>query len=420
MNKVIFHIDMDSFFVSCERAKNQSLNNKPIVIASNLKRAIATAMSYEVKKYGFKVGDGFYLMKNKIKDLIAIEPHYQLYSLTSKKIFKFIETFFTNKIEIYSIDECYIDVTEEVKKFNSPYEMAKKIQDEIYKVFKIPCSIGISYTKFLAKMSTNKAKPFGIIETKKEDIKKHFYQLPIKKIFGIGKGIVPKLIRNNINTYEDLVNCQNEVFLKSIFGKNYFLFIQDLKGDNNNRQHVLTNEIKSISNSKTFMEEDSNDSEYLINELREITVNIVKRAEDLNLEGKNISVSIRHQNKLWVHKNKILSKWTNDFEQIWKIVFLLFNEIWNEQKIRGLGVGLGGLKSVFSEKESLNLFEFENKKNSIVEKIINENNLVIGKNKLKTLNQYDQEKNQNKENIRFLRKNFKTYNKKINLEDEWE
>lgn len=416
MSKVIFHIDMDSFFVSCERSKNESLINKPVVIASNLKRAIVTAMSYEVKNAGFKTGDPFYLVKDKIKDLIVIEPHYQLYSLMSKKIFNFLEKNFSKKIEIYSIDECYLDVTNEAKNFDSALELARTIQEQILKEFKIPCSIGISYTKFLAKMSTNKAKPFGILQTKKEDIKKHFFDLPVKKIFGIGKASAEKLISHNINTYYDLVNCQNDIFLKSVFGKNYFIFIQNLKGLNITKEHVLPHDVKSISNSETFMVSDSNDENYLINELKKIVKNVCERANNLNLEGNEISVSLRQKNKLWNSKHKKIGIWTNNYEIIWNHVFLLFKEMWEENEIRGLGIALRGLRTIFNNYSSLNLFELDNK--NIIDKIINEQNFLEGKNQLKTLYQYSKEKQINTENIKFLRKNSKK-NKTINLEEEW-
>ncbi|BAP39362.1 Y-family DNA polymerase [Metamycoplasma canadense] len=415
MARIIFHIDMDCFFVSCERAKNQALKNKPIVIASNLKRAIISAMSYEVKEKGFKTGDPFYKVKNKIKDLIIIEPHYQLYSLMSTKIFKYIENYFSKNIEIYSIDECYIDVTEEAKKYNSPINLAKEIQKNILEIFKIPCSIGISFTKFLAKMSTNKAKPFGIIQTNKEDIKKNFYDLPIKKIFGIGKASVPKLKENGINTYEDLVKCENNILLQKIFGKNYFLFKQDLIGENLNKQHVLPKETKSISNSKTFMINDSDNKIFLINELKEIVKNICQRAKNLNLESKKIALAIRHRNKIWTQKSKTLSKWTNNFDDLWKNILILFNKMWNEELIRGLGASLSSLRTMFNNYHSLNLFE----KNNInkVSKIINQLNFHEGKNSLKTLLQYSKEIGLDEENIKFLRKNSKSTNKKINLEE---
>ncbi|WP_330463276.1 Y-family DNA polymerase [Metamycoplasma gateae] len=416
MPSVIFHIDMDSFFVSCERSKNESLKNKPVVIATNQKRAIISAMSYEVKQHGFKTGDPFYLVKEKIKNLIVVEPHYQLYSLMSKKIFNFIRDKFSQNLEIYSIDECYIDVTTKVKQFKSPIELAKIIQKSILDIFKIPCSIGISYTKFLAKMSTNNAKPFGILETKKEDIINNFYKLPIKKIFGIGNSSATKLKEINVLTYKDLVNCKNDLFLKKVFGKNYYKLIEDLKGTNVSKQHILPKDIKSISNSKTFMDSDKDDVYYLIDELKKIALNISKRAKDQNLVGKVVSLSLRLQNKIWIHKHKKIDGYTNEFDIIWKNIKFLFSQMWDDNKIRGLGIAISDLKSTFNIQKSLDLFKNSSSMNK-VEKIIKENNFYEGKEILKTLKQFSKEKNINIENIKFLRKNTTIGTKKINLEE---
>ncbi|MBN4089407.1 Y-family DNA polymerase [Mycoplasma enhydrae] len=415
MARVFLHIDMDTFFVSCERAKNDTLKNKPVVIASNLKRAIISAASYEVKKLGFKTGDPFYKVKEQIKDLVVIEPHYDLYSMMSKKIFEYIQDHYSNKIEVYSIDECFIDITNEYKKYDTPLNMAKHIQQSLLKHLKIPCSIGISYTKFLAKMSTNMAKPFGIIETKKEDIETRFYDLDIKKIFGVGKASVKKLNDYGIQTYRDLINCKNDIFLKKVFGNRYFMLIKDLRGENENKQHVLNEDIKSISNSETFMNDDSNDYLFIIKELRRILNNICNRAKDLNLEGREISVSIRHQNREWIRKSKKLSNWTNNEETIWNYVLFLFESMWESEYIRGLGIALSSLRSVFSINKSIELFE--NKNASEIDKIINNNNFKFEKNVLKSANQYLKEQSVQKENIKFLRKNTAKRDKKIDLEN---
>ncbi|MGX9339867.1 MULTISPECIES: Y-family DNA polymerase [unclassified Mycoplasma] len=415
MAKVIFHIDMDAFFVSCERSKNENLKNKPVVIALNSRRAIISAMSYEVKKQGFKSGDPLFKVRDKIKDLIVISPHYQLYSLMSKKIFNFIKTNYSNMLEVYSIDECYLDVTNNIKKNGNAIDFARKIQNDILNVFDIPCSIGISYTKFLAKMSTNKAKPFGILETKKEDIKKHFYDLGVEKIFGIGKANSKKIISYNIKTWADLVNCDNDIFLRSVFGKNYFKLVENLKGINTGIDHIFYSDAKSISNSKTFITDDSSDRLFLLNELKKITQNVCLRASDANLEAKQVSVMLRRQNKIWISKNKSISTWTSNFDLIWKNVELIFDSLWDEEPLRGLGVSIGNLRTIFNSDSSFDILSSDSK--NMVEKIINEQNFINGNNLLKTLYQYSMEKNINTDNIKFLRKNSKTKNKRISLED---
>ncbi|TPE57071.1 DNA polymerase IV [[Mycoplasma] falconis] len=416
MDKVIFHIDMDSFFVSCERKNNPSLKNKPVVIATNFKRSIITAASYEVKNKGFKVGEPLYLVKDKIPDLVFIGPHMELYSLISHQVFDYIKKTYCQKIQVYSIDECYLDVSEEIYKYGSALNMAKTIQQDILNTFDLPCSIGVSYSKFLAKMSTNKAKPFGILQTKKEDIEKNFYNLPVDKIFGVGRSTAPKLHKANIHTYKDLINIDNELFLRKIFTKNYKVFINQLKGNNiEENQHQINT--KSISNSMTFMDKDSNDINFIIDKLADISLNISLRAKDLNVAGNNISFLIRNTNKQWFSFQKKLNHYTDNVEVIYKNVLALFKSNFEGQMVRGLGIRLSNLISKFDVPKQIDLLEsdFENKSNKRI--LIDELNIKFGDNVLKTGAELLKEHNVGTNNIKFLRQTHITKPKKIKLGD---
>ncbi|WP_369085971.1 DNA polymerase IV [Metamycoplasma spumans] len=415
MDKVIFHIDMDAFFVSCERKMNPELNNKPVVIAQNHKRAIISAMSYELKKIGFRVGDPFFKIKEKVKDVIIVEPHYELYSLISKNVFEYIQKNFTDKIEIYSIDEYYLDVSDLVNEYRTKLDLAKEIQRKILKDLNLPCSIGISYSKFLAKMSTNKAKPFGILETKQEDIEKHFYDLPVEKIFGIGRKMAPVLKANNIHTYRDLVNFKNELLLRKILTKNYYIFIERLKGNKEITDHVFKEEVKGIGNSITFLNDLKTQTEAL-EQLRNLVNNVSARAIDQNQEGCNISISIRNTSRIWSSKQKKFNFYTNDPQKIYSWVLYLFEDFWDEKPIRGLGVKLNNLRSVFYNNEQIDLLE--DKKLSEVNKLIYELNFKMGKNLLKTGAQLAKEKNKDKHNIRFLRRDIHNQNIIFDIENE--
>ncbi|WP_416371559.1 hypothetical protein [Mycoplasma struthionis] len=292
---------------------------------------------------------------------------------------------------------------------------AKQIQDFILKEFSLPCSIGISYNKFLTKMSTNKAKPFGILETKKEDIEKHFYDLPVSKIFGIGKKNSIKLMDANIKTYRDLVNFDNELLLRKILTKNYYEFIKRLKGEET-KDHVFNSETKGIGNSTTFEFGNSSDRTLILNTLYSVILNVSNRAQDQNQEGNYISVLIRETNKNWISKQFKLDHYTNDFEELKKLGFKIFLDLWDEDElIHGLGFRLSNLKKVALNYKQLNLFnesKFENKSSKIISDINNQLGLRVLKNANDLLN----EKKQELHNIRFLRKTPGSQSKKINLE----
>ena len=387
---------MDSFFVSCERKFLPILKNKPIAIAKEYKRSIASSISSELKKMGFKSGDPIYLIKEKVKDLIIIEPHYSLYTNTAHNIFNFLKNNFSSKMEIFSIDECFLEIEVE----NDPLLIAKNIQDGIYEKMGIPCSIGISYTKFLAKMSTNKAKPHRIIWTKKEDIQNNFYNLDISCVFGIGKSSVPKLKSVGIFKYCDLIQYQNYEYLRKVFGKNFYNLLLQMKGEVERENIHIDSVVKGIGNSLTFMENDSDDETILKDKLLGIIKVVSQRLIHQNLEGNNICLQIRLTNKKWYSFQRKIDIYTNEETTISKIIFSLFNENWKEQNVRGLGVRISNLRSIFERKE---IDLFSETKISKSEEIMNLINTKFEKVVLKSANQVNLEKKSKSKSIKFLK-----------------
>ncbi|ACF07109.1 DNA polymerase IV [Metamycoplasma arthritidis] len=389
-NRTIFHIDMDAFFINCERAIDPRLDNQPVAIGKVHKRSIATSVSYELKKLGLRPGDPSLKVKHLCPNVIFVEPHYQLYSSYSKRIFDYLETHYTHTIEIYSIDECYLEVTTILNNRKiSAQALAFEIQKNILDKFQLPCSIGISFTKFLAKMSTNKAKPFGILETKKQDIEKHFYDLDIQEIFGVGKASTAKLKEYGINTYRDLVNEKNTQFLRSVFGKRFYSLILELKGDNLH-DHVQNEEAKGISNSMSFIENNIADFNEISNCLYELAENVSERAKITNVEGSTITVMIRWANKNWSSKQKRIHFYTNEVNDIYNFGKDLLESLWDQSAIRGIGIAISNLRSIFNRDNAFDLFcDFKGNK---INNIINSINQEFQKGILKTGTQLQKEK----------------------------
>ena len=365
MNKTyIFHIDMDSFFVSCERKFFPNLNNKPIAIAKEYKRSIASSISHELKQMGFKAGDPIYLLKERVKDLIIVEPHYNLYTSTAHNIFNFLKDNFSSKIEIYSIDECFLEL--QLNELDDPIFIASNIQNKIFEKVGIPCSIGISYTKFLA----------------------------------IGKSSVPKLNSVGIFKYKDLITYDNYEYLRKVFGKNFYSMLLQMKGENNTEKIISEFNPKGISNSVTFMQEDSDNETNLKNKLKEIVLNISKRLVHQNLEGNNISLQIRNIDKQWHTFQRKIDMYTNNEGIIWKNVLSLFNDNWNGELIRGIGARVSNLRSIFDKKE---IDLFSNIKMTEVEQIMNTVNNKFEKQVLKSANQVKLENQSKSKSIKFLK-----------------
>ena len=157
MGKVYFHIDLNAFFAYAEVLLDPSLKGKPLIVSGLTSRSVVSTASYEARKYGIHsampVGEALRLCK----DLVIIEGHYAYYNELSEQFINIIKTY-TDLVEQASVDECYADMTEVIKKFEKPLDLAWHIQQRVLKEVGIPCSIGIGPNLFLAKMASDKNK----------------------------------------------------------------------------------------------------------------------------------------------------------------------------------------------------------------------------------------------------------------------
>ncbi|MCI6013414.1 MAG: DNA polymerase IV, partial [Coprobacillus sp.] len=191
ISKIIFHIDMNCFYCSCEIAENEDLSGKPIVVAHKdiIDRGIILSPSYEARKYGIKATMKVSEAKRLCKDIIVIEPRMELYHKYSQDFYNYLLSLAKDiKVEMASCDEAYVDVSQ----FGTgAVELASKIQKDIYELYGLPCSIGIAPNKFLAKMASDMKKPMGITILRKRDLPEVMWPLPIEDLMGIGKKTAP-------------------------------------------------------------------------------------------------------------------------------------------------------------------------------------------------------------------------------------
>ena len=173
--KTILHIDIDAFFASVEEMYDNTLKNKPIAVTGiHSKRSVISCPNYIARGYGVKSAMPVFIAKQKCKNLILVPHHFSRYEHYSNIFMSLIRTNVSNKIEIMSIDECFVDITHLCNATYNSFDIAKKIQRLVYKKLGLSISIGISYNKFLAKMASDLKKPMGIVSilTKNDIIKK--------------------------------------------------------------------------------------------------------------------------------------------------------------------------------------------------------------------------------------------------------
>lgn len=353
--QIIFHIDLNAFYASAEISQNPHLMGKPIVICRESRRSIITTASYEARKYGIHSAMPLFQAKELCPQLIIIPPHFALYKTLSQAFFQVISSF-SQKLEVASIDECYVDMTEYIQKHHMhPYQTAKNIQETVYKTLKLQCSIGIAPNKFLAKMASDMKKPMGITMITNRNFKDKLWALPVGDMHGIGKKTVPKLQQLGIYTIGDLAKYENYEKIRSIFQKNTFVVYQRANGKDFSKINYERNELKSVGNSTTF-EKDSHDEEFIKSVFRSLSHEVSSRAKKRDLVSNSISITLKYTREKSKTKQTIIDQYTNDFDVIYATALLLFESIYNGENLRLVGVSLNNVVHLEDINVQLSLF----------------------------------------------------------------
>ncbi|QVK04874.1 Y-family DNA polymerase [Mycoplasma mycoides] len=350
-NKTIIHIDMDAFFASCMQLKHPELKNKPIVISNSFDKSIISTASYEARKYNIKAAMPLFKAKKLYPQIISVKPDMIFINNISYQIWEFIKNNYTNKIEVASIDEAYLDVSDLVKNTNV-FILAKNIQKDIYDQFNLTCSIGIGFNRFSAKMSTSLHKPNGITLTTTSNFKDNIWPISINKMYGFGQSAAKLLNNTKIKTIKDLA-LLSDVEVYQLLNKKGLALKSEALGLGSDYINYLSNDYKSISKETTL-----NTPIYQYDEIETIILNLSKfisyKLHKNQLLCKTIEIKIRYKidEKLFDkqkhlasrHKQITLKNHTNDFEKIYNSALDCFYSLYDQNKgILLVGVGASKL-----------------------------------------------------------------------------
>ncbi|WP_036464783.1 Y-family DNA polymerase [Mycoplasmopsis sturni] len=392
----IFHIDFDSYFVSAIRTVRTDLKNTPLAIGKPNYKSIATSVSYDLRSKGAKAGmNRFEILKIEPKT-VFVEANFELFTQISTNIFDYLEMHYASIINVASIDECYIELRQNILDDHHAIQIARKIQKEILAKFDIPITIGISYKPFFAKMTTNISKPFGVGLTNEINYKEHFFNLPISDFHGIGKASSSKLKKLGIFKIQDLVEKPiNDYVFQSVFGIVYKTWLKNI--DPSIYEHLMpqNNIPKGIGNEITFDRENLSEIN-LYDSLIEISKKVSFRAKRQGMVGNVITLCVRFDNKKWVLKNHKIDHYTNEYQKIFQIAKYLFDKYYLESNIIGLGIRLSNLIFYFNNQESIELFSShssENASNMAINRIISQVNRQMKKPLLRTLKNIQERQN---------------------------
>jgi len=343
----IIHVDMDAFYASVEQLDNPELVGKAIAVGGSSKRGVVAAASYEARKFGVRSAMSSVLAKRLCPHLIFVKSNFDRYREFSQQIRKiFFE--YTDLVEPLSLDEAYLDVSENKKGNPSATLIAKEIRQKIKEKTGLNASAGISINKFIAKVASDINKPNGQKTVPPEEVLGFLEKLDIKKFYGVGKVTKEKMYRHGIYTGEDLKSKSLE-YLQEHFGKSGGYYYHVVRGVHNSAVKP-TRTRKSLAAERTFSENISSEV-YMMERLEAIAEEVERRLTKSNVAGKTITLKIKYSDFTLQTRSKTLPFYISSKSLMLEAVKdLLFQEKM-KNSVRLLGISLSNLNNEKKEQQ---------------------------------------------------------------------
>ena len=377
MSRVYFHIDLNAFYANAECLLDPTLRGKPLAVSGQTRRSVVSTASYEARAYGVHSAMPIAEAKNLCRDLVVVAPHFNYYEELSNEFMAIVRSY-TSIVEQASIDECYADMTDAIFRFPRPLDLAFQLQHRVRDELGLPCSIGIGPNLFLAQMASDMQKPMGITVLRIREVPQKLWPLKIADMRGVGKKTLPFLEELGIRTIGDLAQWKDPEQLRGIFGKNTEQMIARANG-HDDRQIELETDPKSMGVSETFLE-DVTDYDELRGMMRTLSRRLSKRLAEVRKTGSLVSIRIRYSDfsnaDRSMHVDHPIWKADDLFEQ----GIRLFNENWEQDPVRLLGLTLS---EFHSEQEDRNLFNLEESEKEATASILSDLNEELGGLRLK-------------------------------------
>ena len=340
MNKsLFFHVDIDAFYATVEALDNPEYKNKPVIVGGLNRRGVVSTCSYQARVFGIKAGIPMYEAKKKCPHGVFLKCRMARYKEKSNEVMQILKSY-TSDFQQISIDEAFLDMSGMERLLGNPIVQANIIKKDVHSKTGITVSIGGGANKYIAKMASSTSKPDGLLIVPNGNELDFMRQVPLNKVWGIGKTAIAKLNRLNIFSVDDVLTIDKlELMFSPCFAKFLYEAVRGRADDAFKRRE----KIKSISSEHTF-DFDENDfalfDNLLFKQATEITNKLIKK----NLIAKTIFIKI-HYSRL---SKKIVSQ-TGDkilsIRDLYQRVRKLFLKAYNGEKVRLLGIGVSNIES---------------------------------------------------------------------------
>ena len=375
MEKQILHVDVNNAFLSwtaVERLKNGEtldIRTIPAIIGGDeaQRRGIVLAKSNMAKQVGIQTGEPIFFAKKKCPNLQIYAGDFKVYKKYSNSLYNLLLEY-TDKIERFSIDECFMDMTGYVPKGKTLLEIAYEINKRVKEELGFTVNVGVAHNKLLAKMASDFQKPDKVHTLFEEEIEQKMWKLPVSELFMVGRKSIPKFYKMGIKTIKDLA-MQDKAYMIKTFGKYGKMIWEYANGIDDSQVNFLEEKPKGIGNSITLPYDYSN-----MEKIEEVLVALVEqvtyRLRYHNMLAEVVNVQIKtNEFKVYSHQRKLMMA-TDNTKIILEEAKKLLHELFDKTPIRLIGVRVDKLCD--KEEVQLSLFDNTSKKQTKIDKVVDE------------------------------------------------
>jgi len=335
MRKII-HIDMDAFFASIEQRDNPDYRGKPLAVGYSGPRGVVAAASYEARQYGVHSAMASKIALRKCPHLIFVMPHFDVYKSVSGQIMEIFHEY-TDLVEPLSLDEAFLDVTENYKNIASATQIAQEIKQKIKERVGLTASAGVSFNKFLAKIASDYNKPNGLFVVKPKDADQFVEKLEIEKFFGVGKVTAERMHQLGIKTGADLKQWTEEGLVVN-FGKAGHIYYQNARAIDN--RPVEWQRIRKSVSSETTFDHDMDNLDELLPELDKVAHEVINYTRKKEFKGRTVTLKIKYADFKVITRSKTFPACITDYDAIRKAGCELLQLVDLTPKVRLIGLGI--------------------------------------------------------------------------------
>ena len=333
--QVILHVDMDAFYASVEMARRPELRDVPMYVGG-AERGVVLSANYPARAYGIEGGMPATRARRLCPQAVVVPPDYDTYTDVSAGVIQ-LRRSFTNKVEVASIDEAFCDITGAICRLGEPRTIGELLRARVADEQRIPCSVGIGPSKFIAKLASKQAKPDGLVEVPSDRITAFLHPLPVEAIWGVGPATASRLHKLGLTSIDDVAHTPKPT-LQRAFGAGQGALLHDLAWGRDSRSIQVTEPEHSIGAQTTFGR-DTDDPRAVHGELLRMAARASSRMREAGMCGRAVSISVRFSDFTTITRTAQLPSPTDVTDEVYAQALRLYEGLHLQRaRIRRVGV----------------------------------------------------------------------------------